>query len=191
LSFLRLAPKGPKGTSVFYGEAIMIIRTRVQVLVGFTALAMLLACASSAQASKAVFSGEAPHPKPGQRKEFPILMGFELRGNHCPKGPHCFDHATVSNFDAVGYAFPNCPDLIDSAFEFKKDSARRANKSKPHSFTSGGISFQSDRVKIHGHFYHGGTKARGWFTVLIHPFSFGCTTGKVFWQADLYAGPPL
>lgn len=40
-------------------------------------------------------------------------------------------------------------------------------------------------VWIHGRFYRHGTRAKGWFKVLIHPFSFGCTTGKVFWKAAL------
>ncbi|MGZ8666304.1 MAG: hypothetical protein ACXWZM_04230 [Solirubrobacterales bacterium] len=88
-------------------------------------------------------------------------------------------------FDGVSYTFPNCPELLDSAFELDRHKLHAVTRAAPHRFSASGISVEMDKVWIHGRFYRHGTRAKGWFKVLIHPFSFGCTTGKVFWKAAL------
>ena len=145
---------------------------------------MFLVSAGLAQAKTVTFNGSAPHPKPGQTKGLPVLMGFKLQGPRCPTGPNCFKHAKVSDFDGVSYAFPNCPEVLDSAFVLDKNKLHQVTRAKPHRFSASGISEEGDKVWIRGRFYHHGTKARGWFKVLIHPFGAGCITGKVFWKAS-------
>ena len=152
-------------------------------LVAVGALALVLLVAAAAQANTVGFNGSAPHPKPGQTKGLPVLMGFKLQGPRCPAGPSCFKHAKVRDFDGVSYAFPNCPELLDSAFELDRNKPHPVSSGKRHRFSASGISEEGDKVWIRGRFYRHGTRARGWFKVLIHPFAAGCTTGKVFWTA--------
>ena len=112
-----------------------------------------------------------------------MLIGFKLQGAGCPTGPSCFKHAQVRDFIGVSYAFPNCPEVLDSAFELDKNKLTRVTKGKRR-FSASGISDDNDKVWIHGRFYRHGTRAAGWFKVLIHPFAAGCVTGKIYWKAS-------
>lgn len=143
------------------------------------ALALLLACPVSAHANTVSYTGEGTNLKPGQTKGLPVLMGFDLIGKMCPAGGLCFKQAKVKNFDGVSYAFPNCPELLDSAFEFRSNTTWPVTKRKPHSFSVTGTSFQGDRVTIAGHFLKNGRSATGWFTVVRE----GCSTGRLTWTA--------
>lgn len=158
---------------------LRMIRPCTKALGIIGALALLLACPVSAYANTVSFTGEGTHLEPGQTKGLPVLMGFDLIGKKCPGGDLCFKHAKVQNFDGVSYAFPNCPELLDSAFEFKSNSTRPVTKGKTHSFSATGTSFEGDRVTIAGHFLKKGRSAKGWFTVIRE----GCSTGRLTWTA--------
>jgi hypothetical protein len=143
------------------------------------ALAMALAFAAGAGAKTVSYTGEGTNLKAGQSKGLPILMGFELRGKGCPSGPHCFDHAQVSKFDGVSWAYPNCPEILDSAFELGK--ATRVAKGVPHTFRVSGANenYAGDQVTIEGRLLRHGKLAKGWFTVT----DSGCSTDRVTWTA--------
>jgi hypothetical protein len=143
------------------------------------ALAMALAFAAGADAKTVSYTGEGTSLKAGQSKGLPILMGFELRGKGCPGGPHCFDHALVSKFDGVSWAYPNCPEVLDSGFELAKTS--RVAKAAPHTFSASGVNenYAGDQVTIEGRLLRHGRLAKGWFTVT----DSGCSTGRVSWTA--------
>jgi hypothetical protein len=155
------------------------IRSHRKALVVVGALGLLLAATGSASAKTVSYTGEATNPQPGQSKGLSILMGFELIGKGCPTGPHCFDNARLRNPDAVSWAYPNCPEVLDSAFELHKTV--RVGKEKPHKFSASGANFNyaEDHVEIGGRFLRNGKVAKGWFTVE----DSGCSTGKVYWKA--------
>jgi hypothetical protein len=95
------------------------------------ALALLLACPVGAYANTVSYAGQGTHLKAGQTKGLPMLMGFDLIGKNCPGGARCFKHAKVQNFDGVSYAFPNCPELFDSAFDSKATAPARSRGESP------------------------------------------------------------
>ena len=146
------------------------------------ALAVLPWSAAVASAKTVQYIGEGVNLKAGQTKGLPILIGFELHGTGCPSGPHCFDHATVSKLDAVSWAYPNCPEVLDSAFELAKSA--RVGADAPHTFAVSGPneSYAQDHVTVEGRFLRHGKAARGWFTVT----DSGCSTDVVRWTARKY-----
>ena len=149
-----------------------MIRTHEKAFVAVAALALLLAFVATAFANRVSFTGQGT-------QNSRILMGFKLRGAGCPGGPHCLDNAHVSDFDGVSYAFPNCPDLLESAFELNKVVPVRAD----NTFRASGISVEGDDVIMKGTFFRHGKRARGFFKVVISPRSYGCTSGWVPWAA--------
>lgn len=143
---------------------------------------LLSAWATGANANTVSYIGEGTNLKPGQTKGLPILMGFDLRGKGCPSGPHCFDHATVQNFSAVSWAYPNCPEVLDGAFELDKNRRHRVANGVPHKFSASGVSesYASTHVTISGRLLRHGKIATGWFTVT----ESGCSTGRIDWKAS-------
>ena len=149
-------------------------------MIGITGvLALLLTSAGGAYGKTVSYTGEATGLKPGQTKGLPVLMGFDLRGRGCPAGPHCFDHAEVKNFDAVSWAYPNCPEILDSAFEFAR--GQRVAKAAPHNFGASGRSdsYAGTQITIKGRFLRHGRTAKGWFMAS----EAGCSTGHINWTA--------
>jgi hypothetical protein len=144
------------------------------------AIAVLL-FAPGASAKTALYVGEGVNLKGGQTKGLPILLTFELHGRGCPSGPHCFDHATVSKFGAVSWAYPNCREVLDSAFELSKSA--RVERGAPHAFSLSGPNdeYAQDHVTIDGRFLRHGRAAKGTFTVT----DSGCSTDVVHWTASL------
>jgi hypothetical protein len=143
------------------------------------ALAVSLVAAASAQANTASYSGEGIGLKAGQTRGLPVLIGFELRGRGCPTGPHCFDHATVRDFVAVSWAYPNCLEVLDGEFGLDKN---RGNPvvGKRHRFSMSGPSEDyGEHVTVSGRLLRHGRAAEGWFTVE----DAGCSTGRIQWTA--------
>jgi hypothetical protein len=137
------------------------------------AFLLLATLAAVAQANRVQYNGQ----EVGNSR---VLMGFVLQGQGCPRGPHCFDNATVRNFDAVSYKWTTCPELLDSAFEYSHPIRVKDDRS----FRATGLSdFEGDRVYIRGRFFDDGRRARGFFKVVQAPFSDGCTTGWRRWSA--------
>lgn len=136
--------------------------------------------AGGAQASTVSYTGKGINLKPGQTRGLPILVGFDLRGPYCPAGPRCFDHATVRNFDAVSWAYPNCLEVLDSLFELDKNVGNPVT-GKSHTFRASGRNehYEGDHVTISGRLLHHGKLAEGWFTVT----DSGCSTGRIEWTA--------
>lgn len=136
--------------------------------------------AAGARANTVSYTGEGTELQAGQTKGLPVLMGFELRGSGCPTGPHCFDHATVRNFNGVSWAYPNCPEVLDGVFNLDKSIAHRV-AGKSHTFSASGASelFEDDHVTISGRLLRHGRIAKGWFTVT----DAGCSTGRIHWTA--------
>lgn len=141
-------------------------------------VALLAATTGIAAARTAGYTGEGTNLQAGQSKGLPILIGFELVGKGCPTGPHCLDNARVRDPDAVSWAYPNCPEVLDSAFELH---ATAAVSGRGHHFHLSGPNFDyaADHVVVDGRFLRGGRTAKGWFTVE----DGGCSTGKVLWVA--------
>jgi hypothetical protein len=163
-------------------------RTRGRMAVGgCAALAALLIVAgvSSITAAGAPpktlvsYDGRATNLKPGQSQGLPVLIGFDLRGKGCPSGPDCFDRAEVRHFNAVSWAYPNCPEVLDNNLEFA--GTQRVGKAPPHRFRASGPSdsFASTQIKIEGKLLKHGRLAKGWFTAS----EAGCTTGRIEWTA--------
>ncbi len=163
-----------------FGVRLVLMTGPCAKALGIGALALLLVCPAGAHANTVSYTGEGTNLKPGQSKGLPVLMGFDLIGKNCPSGDLCFMGARIKNFDGVSYAFPNCRELLDSAFEFRDNSSTRVTKGKPHSFSFTGTSFQGDRVTIAGHFLKNGRSVKGWFTVNRE----GCSTGRLTWTAS-------
>jgi hypothetical protein len=160
------------------GQTRRVIRQRKALVLG-AALVLVLAFAASASAKKVSFTGEGKNLQPGQTKGLSVLMGFELVGKGCPSGPKCFDHARVQKLNAVSWAYPNCPEVLDGLWEL--NGPYGVGKNKPHRFSGSGSSEQyaADHVTIKGRFSASGRTARGWFTVE----DAGCSTGKINWIA--------
>jgi hypothetical protein len=151
----------------------MTYRTRTMgaVTAGVTLL-VVMACAGTASAKKVTYVGTA--------KEYPrAYVHFVLVGKGCPSGTHCFDNAKVEHVDAVSYKFVNCPDVLESAFDYDDVGGKTFKVSKKsHRFNASGTAFYGDQVTFKGQFVDKGTRARGWFTVVED----GCTTGRLSWD---------
>jgi hypothetical protein len=149
-------------------------------ITAIAALAASLICAAGAEASVVSYTGQGTNLQPGQSKGHPVLVGFELRGPGCPGGPRCLDHATVSTFDGVSWAYPNCPEVLDGLFDLDKSVGHRLS-SKGHSFRAAGASedYAGDHVTIAGRLLRRGRVAKGWFKVT----DAGCSTGRINWTA--------
>ena len=154
------------------------MRSHWKPIVVIAVLALLAASTGTAFARTAGYSGNGVNLQAGQSKGLPILIGLDLVGNGCPSGPRCFNNAKVQNLDAVSWAYPNCPEVLDSAFELHMTA--RVSKGSRH-FHLRGPNFNTpqDQVVVDGSFSKGGKKATGWFTVE----DTGCSTGQVFWVA--------
>jgi hypothetical protein len=154
-----------------------MIMPRAKALAILGPVALLLAFSGSASAKTVSYTGKGTHLQPGQTKGLPV---FDLTGKGCPTGPHCFDHATVQNLNAVSWAYPNCPEVLDGLWDLAKP-AHRVGKDKPHAWHASGSSddYAADHVTISGRFLRNGKTAKGWFTVT----DSGCSTGKIYWTA--------
>jgi hypothetical protein len=155
------------------------IGTRVGAVVASAALALLMAMsADSAFANSVVYAGQVTS---GQTR---VLLVFDLSGAHCPNGPHCFDHAKVSKFGAVNFAYPDCPNVLEGAYEFGNPNTGQPGTVKvdKHQGFSGHGDADNDNIitgSFHGRFLNHGSKARGWLEVENE----GCLTGKLNWTA--------
>lgn len=136
--------------------------------------------AGGARANTVSYTGQGINLQSGQTKGLPVLIGFELRGAGCPSGPRCFDHASVGNFSAVSWAYPNCPKVLDGAFTFHKPITSRVAR-KTHKFSASGANenYPTDHVTFAGRLLRRGGIAQGGFTVT----DSGCSTGVIHWKA--------
>jgi hypothetical protein len=119
--------------------------------------------AAIAFAKTVQYAGEAKNLKPGQTLGLPVLVVLKLRGQGCPKGDQCFDHAKAFDFGAASYAWPDCPDVLDSATDLKKTVS--VGRKAPHRFHAEGTTDSGDHMTINGYFPHHGRTAAGWFSV--------------------------
>jgi hypothetical protein len=166
----------------------MRIGTKVGALAVLGTLAMALA--ANASANTVTYAGEATDLKPGQTKGLPVLMDFDLRGKKCPEGPKCFKNATIKGFTGVSYAFPTCPDLLDSAFVLGdpnvngpiEDAETIFDVTKKRKFkeTGGNALDFTDVVSVEGRFKKKGKSASGSFTVVREG---QCSTLEITWKA--------
>ncbi len=107
-----------------------------------------------------------------------VVLGFNLRGAGCP-GPECFKHhAHVVGFDAEGYDYPDCPQLLAGGTELKKPVAVGRNGSFEG---SGPGDYAGERISVGGRLLEDGRRARGWFLV----DNGGCLTERTRWTAKL------
>jgi hypothetical protein len=157
-----------------------VIRTSPRGFTAIAALAVSLIGAGGAHANTVSYTGEGIELRAGQTRGLPILIGFDLRGRGCPAGPHCFDHASVRNFVAVSWAYPNCLEVLDSLFELDKNVGNPVT-GKSHRFSASGPNehYEDDHVTIVGRLLRHGKVAKGWFTVE----DAGCSTGRINWTA--------
>jgi hypothetical protein len=140
--------------------------------------AAALAIPANAQGKAVSYSGEAVGVKSGQTRGRPILIGFQLVGRGCPQRLDCLEHATVKKVEAVSWAYPNCLEVLDSAFALKGSHSVSANE--PHTFSVSGSPEAEPQRHVHfvGQIEENG-KARGYFEV-SEP---GCSTGRIHWTA--------
>src|SRR2546421_9474502 len=55
-----------------------------------------------------------------------VLVGFKLKGKHCPASRTCMNHGKVKSFNAVSYPYPYCSvNLAEGAGDYPKDMAVR------------------------------------------------------------------
>jgi hypothetical protein len=141
-------------------------------------LAASLAVPALATAKTVSYTGVGVNVGPGQTRGLPIYIGFQLSGAGCPTGPGCLDHAHVSKLEAVDWAYPNCLEVLDGAFELKGASSLGA---KSHAFHAVGSpeAEPARKVTFAGQFRPNG-KARGFFEVE----EAGCATGRIHWSAE-------
>ncbi len=154
------------------------------------ALVVLLGCAGNAYANTVTYAGEATDLKPGQTLGLPVLVDFELRGKKCPSGPKCFKKATIKGFSGVSYAFPTCPDLLDSTFVLgdpnvsgpieDAETIFKVKKNRKFKETGGNAQDFTDVVSVEGRFKKKGKSASGSFTVVREGI---CSTLPVTWKA--------
>jgi hypothetical protein len=106
-----------------------------------------------------------------------VLVGFDLSGRGCP-GPECFDHrAHVLEFGAVGYLYPDCPQLIWGGTELERPVLVGRNGSFE---ASGPGQIPGEKISFGGRFLHEGRLARGWVIV----DNGGCLTERIRWTAS-------
>ena len=142
--------------------------------------ALLLTGAGSASANRVQYLG---HPDSNPRR----FVSFDLVGKGCPKGPHCFDHARVYKFSVVSFSFPNCPDVLEDAFDFDLNQPRGVKVDRKHrSFAATGIGdIQGVKVAFAGRFIDRGAHAKGTYKVTED----SCTTGQKPWRIAAYKPP--
>ena len=147
-------------------------------LVAGTFAAVLLLTPAIAQGKAISYTGEATGVKSGQTRGLPIYVGFELVGRGCPTRLDCLEHASVRKLEAVDWAYPNCPEVLDSVFELKGSLAVKAGD--PHTFATSGSPQGEPQRHVHfvGQIEENG-RAGGFFEVS----EAGCSTGRVHWTA--------
>ena len=155
------------------------IGTRVRAVIASAAVALLMAVfAGSAFANTVVYGGQVTS---GQTR---VSLSFELSGAHCPQGSHCFDRAKVTKFLAVNFAYPDCPNVLEGAYEFGNPNTGQPGTVKvdKHQGFSGHGHADNDLIitgSFHGRFLKHGSKATGWLEVENQ----GCLTGRLNWIA--------
>jgi hypothetical protein len=141
--------------------------------------APILAAASVASANTVSYTGKAVNVSAGQTRGLPIYVGFKLTGKGCPRGPHCLDHAGVKKIQAVDWAYPDCLEVLDGAFELK--GSHPVSAGSPHAFAvSDSPEGEPERHVTFGGQIQPNGNARGWFEVT----EVGCSTGHIHWTAS-------
>src|SRR4051794_30213256 len=85
-------------------------------------LAIAVTAPAVAAARSAPYTGEATKLRAGQTRGLPVYVGFVLIGKGCPTKPSCLEHAKVRAINSVGWAYPNCPEVLDGIFELNAKS---------------------------------------------------------------------
>ena len=90
-------------------------------------------------------------------------------------------------FGAASYGYPNCPQVLEGAFDFGNPNTGKPTPVKVGKNLSFGGHGLSDhdfliRVAFHGRFINHGRKAKGWF--VVHNTT-ECSTGRLDWTATL------
>jgi hypothetical protein len=147
-------------------------------LAAIAAAAACLAAPAVAAANTVGYSGVGVNVSPGQTRGLPIYIGFQLTGAGCPRGAKCLNHAAVKKLEAVDWAYPNCLEVLDGAFELK--GSHPISAGSPHAFSaSGSPEGEPQRHVTFGGRIQANGKARGWFEVS----EVGCSTGRIHWTA--------
>ena len=114
-------------------------------------------------------------PVDGNPREF---VSFDLSGDRCQDGSKkCIDldkGAKVKKFGAVSWSYPNCPDILEGAFEL--DKTFRVDKDGGFGGTG---KTPWETITVEGKINEEKAKARGTFKVE----SEGCSTGTRKWTA--------
>ncbi len=145
----------------------------------------LLSSAAVAQANRVHYVGYVGHTQ--------VIVEFWLVGKNCPTGRHCYDHAKVVKFGAVSYGWPDCPNLLESGFEFgdaENGDPETIDVNKRRHFHEVGGSTEDlyDVVRVSGHIWKNGRKAQGVFHVVRAGFGSHCSTGDVHWTIPRHGG---
>jgi hypothetical protein len=152
------------------------MRLCTAVVAALMLIPVALACAGSAYANRVTY---VTHGDPG--------VHFVLVGNHCPRGPHCFDHAKLAVFRGHWKVFPNCPEVnLSGGFEYGPfGGPPRTVKVYKLAFSGHGGSTQygGDVVSFGGRFMANRAKAKGWFNLTESNAGSSCSTGTVRWSA--------
>lgn len=136
-----------------------------------------LAVPALAVATTVAYTGEAVNSTSGQSHGLPIYVGFQLSGAGCPTGPKCLAHASVQKLVAVDWAYPNCSEILEEAFELKGSHPVGGGS---HLFSASDSPPEEPQrhVTFSGRLQSSG-KASGFFEVK----EAGCSTGRVHWTA--------
>lgn len=133
---------------------------------------LLVGLTGSALAASVHYVGK---PVDGNAREF---VSFDLNGDRCQDGSKkCIDldkGAKVTKFGAVSWSYPNCPEILEGAFQFKK--SLRVDKDGGFGGTE---KTPWETITVKGKINEEKAKARGTFTVE----SDGCSTGTRKWTA--------
>ena len=143
--------------------------------------ALLLSGSASVRANVVTYEGQGTQNKR-------VLVGFKLKGKHCPASRACMNHGKVKSFSPVSYPYPNCSvNLAEGAGEYPKDMA--VHKGHFKGPRAKGPFSTDDEIEVKGHFDHQGARARGWFEAWNgKPDTGYCSTGRVHWVAERYSG---
>ncbi|TMM11454.1 MAG: hypothetical protein E6G00_04820, partial [Actinobacteria bacterium] len=63
--------------------------------------AVLLSGSASVRANVVTYEGQGTQNKR-------VLVGFKLKGKHCPASRACMNHGKVKSFSPVSYPYPYC-----------------------------------------------------------------------------------
>ena len=87
----------------------------------------------------------------------------------------------------VSFSFPNCPDVLEDAFDFDLNQPRGVKVDRKHrSFAATGIGdLQGVKVAFAGRFIDRGAHAKGTYKVTED----SCTTGQKPWRIAAYKPP--